>query len=115
MPVGFFRRLFRGGHGQRASKSVLSTLDPQLPVNRLRSVPSASVEKELLSFSEKQVIKGFKFGVLFAQEDQTKEDEMFANGTTRSLIQWCRAIDRSVLVVTFLDDARAHYVLCRCS
>lgn len=26
-----------------------------------------------------QTIKGFKFGILYAKEGQTKEDEMFAN------------------------------------
>lgn len=29
-----------------------------------------------------QMIKGFKFGILYAKEGQTKEDEMFANGTS---------------------------------
>lgn len=28
-----------------------------------------------------QNIKGFKFGILYAQEGQTKEDEMFSNST----------------------------------
>jgi hypothetical protein len=27
-----------------------------------------------------QMIRGFKFGILYAKEGQTKEDEMFANG-----------------------------------
>lgn len=31
------------------------------------------------------MIKGFKFGILYAKEGQTKEDEMFANGTPLSV------------------------------
>jgi hypothetical protein len=31
------------------------------------------------------MIRGFKFGILYAKEGQTKEDEMFANGTASPL------------------------------
>ncbi len=32
----------------------------------------------------KQVVSNYKFGILYAKEGQTKENEMFANGTHTS-------------------------------
>jgi hypothetical protein len=60
---------------------ILLQLDPTLPANRMQLVnTNKQVLDSLAEFSEKQIIKGFKFGVLYAREDQTKEDEMFSNG-----------------------------------
>jgi len=70
------RRVF--GMGPTGT-DVLRTMDPQLPVNRLKSVNDPRLNTALLNLEEKQTIKGFKFGVLYASEGQTKEDEMFAN------------------------------------
>ncbi len=36
-----------------------------------------------------QQIKGFKFGLLFAKEGQTKEDEMFSNGNNHYYYYYC--------------------------
>lgn len=65
-----------------------------LPVDKLKQVKDPRLAQALLSLESQQVkffynvllkinlkqINGFKFGVLYAKEGQTKEDEMFANG-----------------------------------
>lgn len=33
-----------------------------------------------LRMEQRQLIEGFKFGILYAEEGQTKEDEIFSNG-----------------------------------
>jgi len=50
-----------------------------LNISRLREVQDPRLPQALLGVEEKQVVKGFKFGVLYAQEGQTNEDEFFSN------------------------------------
>jgi len=64
----------------RASPSpqdILHGVAPELPP--LKFVSDARLPQTLITLEEKQNIKGFKFGILYAQEGQTKEDEMFSN------------------------------------
>jgi RAP1 GTPase activating protein 1 len=72
----FMRRVF--GMGPTGA-DVLRSMDPRLPTNRLKSVTDPRLNTALLNLEEKQTIKGFKFGILYACEGQSKEDEMFAN------------------------------------
>eukprot|EP01104_Vermistella_antarctica_P006472 TRINITY_DN1717_c0_g1_i1.p1 TRINITY_DN1717_c0_g1~~TRINITY_DN1717_c0_g1_i1.p1 ORF type:complete len:376 (+),score=90.65 TRINITY_DN1717_c0_g1_i1:187-1314(+) len=74
--VGFFRKLFGKGP---AGSDICKALDPALPGSRVKVVKNPKVREALLRMEEKQNIKGFKFGLLYSAEGQTKEDEMFAN------------------------------------
>ena len=85
---------------------LLTALDPSLPVNRLQPVVTSRVRDGLLEFSEKQIIKGFKFGVLYAREDQTKEDEMFSNGTPCLSLSLSRSLARACLCLGGAANAR---------
>lgn len=74
--IPFFRKLF--GSGPPASV-LLRSIDAKIPYRRVRTVKDPRLPGILLNLEEKQTIKGFKFGILYAKEGQTKEDEMFAN------------------------------------
>ncbi|ELR16049.1 RapGAP/RanGAP domain containing protein [Acanthamoeba castellanii str. Neff] len=71
----WWRKLFRMGP---SLNEVVKTLDPALPAN-LRHIKADDLPAKILTIEEKQMIRGFKFGILYAKEGQTKEDEMFAN------------------------------------
>lgn len=58
---------------------VVRAVDPSLPVGRLRRVTDPRLSQALLTMDEQQVVKGFKFGVLYCKEGQVKENDMFAN------------------------------------
>jgi len=75
----FFRKIFGLGP---APVDILKALDSKLPIKQLKLVKEPSVADRVFSMEEKQLIKGFKFGVLYAAPSQTKEDEMFANSET---------------------------------
>jgi len=74
--TSWWRRLLRLGPSWY---DVLRDTDSNLPLDRLRKVADPRLPQALLSMEEQQQIKGFKFGVLYAKDGQTKEDEMFAN------------------------------------
>jgi len=77
--AGFFRKIFNLGP---APIDILKALDSKLPMKLLKLSKSPTVNTKVLELEEKQVIKGFKFGILYAAPHQTKEDEMFNNATT---------------------------------
>merc|ERR1711916_2300 len=77
--VSFFRKLFKQGP---ANGAIIKALDPSLPANRLRLVKDPALIERLEYIEDKQAIRGFKFGILYAQPGQTKEDEMFATQET---------------------------------
>jgi len=58
---------------------VLRSVSAHLPVDKMVQVHDPKVAQALLSIEEQQLIKGFKFGLLYAKEGQSKEDEMFSN------------------------------------
>ncbi|GAM23464.1 hypothetical protein SAMD00019534_066390, partial [Acytostelium subglobosum LB1] len=73
--ASWWRRLFRAGP---SPYDMLRSITPQY-YNGMRQVVDPALPQALLNLEEKQTIKGFKFGILYAMEGQTKEDEMFAN------------------------------------
>jgi len=79
VPLSWWRRLF---HFPPSTYDILTSLDSNLPVSRLKRVYDPRLPQALLNIEEQQQIKGFKFGVLYAKEGQTKEDEMFSNVET---------------------------------
>jgi len=72
----WWKRLFRFGV---SPYDVISSVDRSLPVNRLKKVDDPRLPQALLTYEEQQRIKGFKFGILYADDGQTKEDQMFSN------------------------------------
>jgi len=71
----WWRKLFRVNP---SAQDILRSVCPTLPPT-LKYAPDPRLPPALLALEEKQTIKGFKFGILYAQEGQTKEDEMFSN------------------------------------
>lgn len=63
-----------------SAQDVLRGVAPNLPP--LKQIVDPALHNAILSLEEKQTIRGFKFGVLYAAEGQTKEDEMFSNQTS---------------------------------
>lgn len=70
----WWRKIVRAGP---SPQDILHGVAPELPP--LKFVTDTRLPQTLLTLEEKQNIKGFKFGILYAQEGQTKEDEMFSN------------------------------------
>jgi len=77
--VAWWRRLLGLGP---ARNEMIGALDPSLPAGEFRQVTNEKLCDALLAYHQKQIIKGFKFGILYAASDQTKEDEMFSNVTS---------------------------------
>ncbi|KAL6078755.1 putative Rap/Ran GTPase-activating protein [Balamuthia mandrillaris] len=77
--VAWWRKLFHLGP---STADVVRAVDSTLPASRMKLCSNPNVTDRLLEIEEKQSIKGFKFGILYAQEGQTKEEEMFANVDT---------------------------------
>jgi len=70
----WWRKLIRAGP---SAQDILRSLAPTLP--SLNLVTDPRLPQALPALEEKQTNKGFKFGILYAAEGQTKEDEMFSN------------------------------------
>jgi len=60
-----------------SANDILRSVAPDLPP--LKQVVAPGLPNAILALEEKQTIRGFKFGILYAAEGQTKEDEMFSN------------------------------------
>ncbi|KAF2068661.1 hypothetical protein CYY_010012 [Polysphondylium violaceum] len=75
--ASWWRRLFRTGP---SPYDILKALGNQY--NGLKLITDPRLPQAFMNLEEKQTIKGFKFGILYAQEGQNKEDEMFSNVQT---------------------------------
>lgn len=74
--VAWWRRLLGLAPGKN---DIIAALNENLPAGEMRQSADPGLADKLLSYHEKQNIKGFKFGVMYAAPEQTKEDEMFSN------------------------------------
>ena len=67
-------------------KDLMRVIDPRLCEADLALIEIMAREKreafakDMLQTEDRQKMKGYKFGVLYCKEGQTKEDEMFGNG-----------------------------------
>eukprot|EP01132_Coremiostelium_polycephalum_P006168 gene6168-7682_t len=75
--ASWWRRLFRTGP---SPYDIVKSIAPNYA--GLKYIQDQRLPQALLNLEEKQTIKGFKFGILYAQEGQNKEDEMFSNVKT---------------------------------
>eukprot|EP01119_Soliformovum_irregulare_P024103 TRINITY_DN8570_c0_g2_i3.p1 TRINITY_DN8570_c0_g2~~TRINITY_DN8570_c0_g2_i3.p1 ORF type:complete len:1178 (+),score=379.21 TRINITY_DN8570_c0_g2_i3:222-3755(+) len=57
----------------------IQTILPQLSNLKFREASDPSVETDLIEFERKEVVRKYKFGVLYMRENQKTEDEMFSN------------------------------------
>ena len=76
VPVPLWRRILRMGP---ATAAILSTLSPAIPVQSLRLCTDASIPTAMLAAEERQVIRSYKIGVLYAKAGQRTEAELFGN------------------------------------
>jgi hypothetical protein len=67
---------------------------------KFSKVKDSALNTDLLDMERKMIAKNYKFGILYVKEGQTKENEMFANGTHQIFIVFVyttrRATVRSV-------------------
>jgi len=54
---------------------------PVLANAKFSKVKDPALNTDLLDMERKMIAKNYKFGILYVKEGQTKENEMFANGT----------------------------------
>eukprot|EP01137_Pigoraptor_chileana_P018235 Opistho-2@77407 len=78
IPFPWYRRLFGLGRDRLVIASALFGSE-QLP--SLREVRDTAVFAAVKGIDEKQVIKTYKFAVLYAKDGQASEEEMFANSS----------------------------------
>jgi len=72
----WWRRLF--GLGPSIS-SVMTVLSPEIPFSYLKLCKDPNLPNELLTMEDRQVIRSYKFGLLYAKAGQSKEVELFNN------------------------------------
>jgi hypothetical protein len=72
----------KGIFGKTASINlILKACYPWVSRQKVQIIKSPLIVDELLNFEARQQIQSYKFGVLFCKEGQTKEEEMFSNGS----------------------------------
>lgn len=76
VPTSLVRRLL--GMGPSVS-AILQTLSPDIPVGHLKACKNPNLPSELLAMEERQVIRSYKFGLLYARPGQHTETELFNN------------------------------------
>jgi len=59
--------------------NVLTSLSPDLPVAELKLCRNPNLPNDLLSMEDRQVIRSYKFGLLYAKDGQTTEQDIFRN------------------------------------
>lgn len=76
IPIAFWRRVLSMGPN---IKSILDVVNYRIPEKCLKRCRNRRFSKALLEMEERQVIKSYKFGVLYAAAGQTTEWEMLRN------------------------------------
>lgn len=60
---------------------IMKVIDPTLNRQKIKLIKDPSIVEDLKKFEECQLVKSYKFGILFCKEGQTREEEMFSNGS----------------------------------
>lgn len=76
VPRPWWRKIFGLGPSVPA---ILSSLSSEIPVPSLKLCKNPNLPKELLTMEDRQVIRSYKFGLLYAKPGQTSEQELFNN------------------------------------
>lgn len=85
--IPLWRRLFGLGPPLR---SIIDVTNYKISERALKRCRNRRFTKSLLEMEERQVIKSYKFGVLYAAPGQTTEWEMLRNRTYRCFIYYFR-------------------------
>lgn len=73
-------KLFTKGSKSKASvNQIMKAIAPGYSRSKVQLIKPSSVVEDLITFEEKQMVHAYKFGVLYCQEGQTREEEMFSN------------------------------------
>ncbi|KAI3640093.1 hypothetical protein MIR68_000971 [Amoeboaphelidium protococcarum] len=62
-----------------APRDIVTAAAPSLPVDYLKVCKDPLLPNELLSMEERQVIRSYKFGLLYLKDGQSTEEEMYNN------------------------------------
>ena len=76
--ISWIRRVFNLGP---SIKNIIRAVDASLPVNRFKFTNSEEAATAVLSFDQRQIIKGIKVGLLYRSKGQVEEEEMFSNSS----------------------------------
>jgi hypothetical protein len=66
---------------------LLKHLKPNLPYNELRRVEEIDFANDLYKLEKSQKVGNYKFGILYAREGQTDENDMFSNNDMSECFQ----------------------------
>jgi len=76
VPYPWWRRLFGLGS---AMPAILQTLSSDIPAPFIKLCKNPNLPNELLTMEDRQVIRSYKFGLLYAKPGQSAEQELFNN------------------------------------
>eukprot|EP00732_Lithocolla_globosa_P005487 Lithocolla_globosa_v1_NODE_5701_length_1199_cov_185.523601.p1 type:complete len:357 gc:universal NODE_5701_length_1199_cov_185.523601:68-1138(+) len=96
VPVPWYRRLLGLGPSTNAKLSALSS---DIPVQYLKPCKNPNLPNELLTMEERQVIRSYKFGLLYCAPGQSTEREMFNNtheNTSKEFKQFLNLIGEKI-------------------
>jgi RAP1 GTPase activating protein 1 len=86
VPTAFLRKLIGMGPSPR---DIVLAVTPDMPVDSLRQVKDSNVPNELLAMEERQVIRSYKFGLLYCAAGQSGEEEIFSNSIGKPAFSLC--------------------------
>eukprot|EP01122_Echinamoeba_exundans_P008326 TRINITY_DN2748_c0_g1_i10.p1 TRINITY_DN2748_c0_g1~~TRINITY_DN2748_c0_g1_i10.p1 ORF type:complete len:708 (-),score=79.82 TRINITY_DN2748_c0_g1_i10:1611-3734(-) len=69
----------KGSKSKASVNQIMKAIAPALSRAKLQPIKQTSIVEDLIAFEEKQMVHAYKFGVLYCQEGQTREEEMFSN------------------------------------
>lgn len=72
----WYKKLF---HFSPTINEILMAISHRLSDLDYRLIKEPTFQNELLIFEERQVIRSYKFGLVFVDKNQTTEEEMFQN------------------------------------
>lgn len=76
VPLEWWRRVFGMSPSTQA---LMNAISKNIPYHNLRLCKAPSLPNELLAMEERQVIRSYKFGVIYIGPGQTTEEEMMRN------------------------------------
>jgi RAP1 GTPase activating protein 1 len=77
VPTNILRKIFGMGP---SPKDIVLAVAPDMPADFLRLAKDPNLANELLAMEERQVIRSYKFGLLYAGPGQGNEDQIYGNG-----------------------------------
>jgi hypothetical protein len=78
---GVQRKLIELPKRKPTPKEIIQEVDNELSEEAItiRHIKESKLHRELENYEERQLVKSYKFGVLYCAPEQTHENDMFAN------------------------------------